>query len=297
MAADVTVVGTGRMGAAMVERLRGAGHPVTVFNRGRQRAEDLAARTGATVAGTPREAAAAADFVIVSLADDAAVRDTYAGPDGLVAGLRPGAVVLEASTVAPQTVKELGDPVERAGATLLDAPVSGSVPVVQRGELTFMVGGDAGALGRARPVLAPLATEVVHLGALGTGAAMKLAVNAVVFGLNQALSEALVLAERAGIDREAAYRVFAASAVAAPYVRYKRDAFEHPDGTPVAFMLDLVVKDLALIGALAAETGAPMAQSDTNRRVVREAVEAGYGARDISAVADYLRAIDGDHAP
>ena len=289
MAAHVSVVGTGRMGAAMVARLRGAGHPVTVFNRTRQRADEVAARTGATVADTPRGAAEAAEFVLVSLADDGAVARAYAGPDGLVAGLRPGAVVLEASTVAPQTVKALGGPVAERGATLLDAPVSGSVPVVERGELTFMVGGDPAALDRARPVLAPLSAEVVHLGDLGTGAAMKLAVNAVVFGLNQALSEALVLAERAGVDREAAYRVFAASAVAAPYVRYKRDAFEHPDGTPVAFMLDLVAKDLALIGALAAETDSRMAQADTNRRIVAEAVEAGWGARDISAVAEYLR--------
>jgi 3-hydroxyisobutyrate dehydrogenase-like beta-hydroxyacid dehydrogenase len=276
---------------------------VTVFNRTRQRADDLAARTGATVAETPRGAAEAADFVLVSLADDAAVLGAYHGPDGLLAGLRPGAVVLEASTVAPQTVKGLGAPVAQRAATLLDAPVSGSVPVVERGELTFMVGGDPAALDLARPVLAPLSAEVVHLGDLGTGAAMKLAVNAVVFGLNQALSEALVLAERAGVDRQAAYRVFAASAVAAPYVRYKRDAFEHPDGTPVAFMLDLVAKDLALIGALAADTGSRMAQADTNRRVVAEAIGAGWGDRDISAVADYLRAADDqgpverDHTP
>jgi 3-hydroxyisobutyrate dehydrogenase-like beta-hydroxyacid dehydrogenase len=293
MAADVStpvaVVGTGRMGAAMVARLRGAGHPVVVHNRTAARAEEVARRTGATVAASPRDAANAADVVIVSLADDAAVRAAYAGRDGLVAGVRPGAVVLEASTIAPDTVRVVGADVAARRAALLDAPVSGSVPVVERGELTFMVGGDADALDRVRPVLAPLATEVLHLGALGTGAAMKLAVNAVVHGLNQALSEALVLAERAGIDRRAAYRVFAASAVAAPYVRYKRDAFEDPDSAPVAFMLDLVAKDLALIGELAARTGARMDQAATNRRLVREAVDAGYGARDISAMAVYLR--------
>jgi 3-hydroxyisobutyrate dehydrogenase/2-hydroxy-3-oxopropionate reductase len=198
-------------------------------------------------------------------------------------------VVLEASTIAPETVRALGAEVAAVGATLLDAPVSGSVPVVRRGELTFMVGGDPAALDRVRPVLAPLSSEVFHLGGPGTGAAMKLAVNAVVHGLNQALSEALVLAERSGIDRAAAYQVFAASAVAAPYVRYKRDAFEDPDGAPVAFMLDLVAKDLALIEALARTAGARMDQTATNHRVVREAVEAGYGGRDISAVAAYLR--------
>jgi len=288
---SVAVVGTGRMGGAMVARLRGAGHPVVVFNRTAERADDVAALTGATVAATPREAAEAADVVIVSLADDAAVTAAYAGSDGLVAGLRPGAVVLESSTVAPHTVRALGSDVAARGATLLDAPVSGSVPVVQRGELTFMVGGDPDALDRVRPVLAPLAAEVFHVGAPGTGAAMKLAVNAVVLGLNQALSESLVLAERAGIDRADAYKVFAASAVAAPYVRYKREAFERPDNTPVAFMIDLVAKDLTLIAALAAETGARMDQAAANLRLAQEAVDAGYGARDISAVAAYLRGV------
>ena len=284
-------VGTGRMGAAMVARLRGAGHPVVVFNRTASTAAEVAERTGATLAATPREAAGSAGVVIVSLADDAAVTAAYGGPDGLVAGLRPGAVVLEASTVAPQTVRALGADVAARGATLLDAPVSGSVPVVQRGELTVMVGGDPDALEQVRPVLVPLASEVFHLGGPGTGAAMKLAVNAVVHGLNQALSESLVLAERSGIDRAAAYQVFAASAVAAPYVRYKREAFERPEQTPVAFMLSLVAKDLTLIEALAAETGARMEQTATNHRVVQEAVDAGYGTRDISAVATYLRGV------
>ncbi len=294
MAADVTgapvaVIGAGRMGGAMTGRLRAAGHPVTVYNRGRARADALAAATGATVADTPAAAAAEADVVLVSLADDAAVDAVYRGPDGLAAGLHPGAVVLEMSTVNPDTVRALAPLVAACGATLLDAPVSGSVPVVQRGELTVMVGGDPAALARARPVLDPVAARVFHLGALGAGATMKLAVNSVVHALNQALSEALVLAERAGVDRAAAYEVFAASAAAAPYVLYKRAAFEHPDDAPVAFMLDLVAKDLALIDALAATVGAPMPQLAANRAVVADALAAGYGPRDISAVAAYLR--------
>lgn len=296
MAADVTpapvaVIGAGRMGGAMTGRLRAAGHPVTVYNRGRARADALADATGATVADTPAAAAAAADVLLVSLADDAAVDAVYRGPDGLAAGLRPGTVVLEMSTLNPDTVRALAPLVTDRRAALLDAPVSGSVPVVQRGELTVMVGGDPAALDRARPVLDPLASRVFHLGALGAGATMKLAVNAIVGALNQALAEALVLAERAGVDRAAAYEVFAASAVAAPYVLYKRAAFEHPDDTPVAFMLDLVAKDLTLIDALAATVGAPMPQLAANRRVVRDALAAGYGPRDISAIAGYLREV------
>jgi 3-hydroxyisobutyrate dehydrogenase-like beta-hydroxyacid dehydrogenase len=285
----VAVVGTGRMGSAMVARLRGSGRPVVVFNRTAAKAADLAARTGARTVRTAREAAGSAGVVLVSLADDAAVAAAYDGPDGVVAGLAPGAVVVETSTVSPETVRALAAMVSAAGGTLLDAPVSGNVPVVERGELTVLVGGDARTLERARPVLDVIATAVFHLGPVGAGATMKLAVNGVVHSLNQALSEALVLAERAGIDRLAAYEVFAASAIAAPYVHYKRGAFEDPAGSPVAFRLDLVAKDLALLDALAAAAGARMDQAATNRRLVGEALAAGFAERDISAMAEFLR--------
>ena len=281
----VAVIGTGRMGGAMVGRLSGAGHRVVAYNRSRERA----ARLGVDVAATPCDAAAGAEVVFVSLADDAAVDAVYRGGAGLAAGLEADAVVVETSTVHPDTVRALAPLVAGAGATLLDAPVSGSVPVVQRGELTFMVGGDPAALDRVRPVLAALATRVFHLGEVGHGAAMKLAVNAVVHALNQALCEALVLAEKAGLAREAAYEVFASSAVAAPFVLYKRAAFERPEETPVAFMLDLVAKDLALIDDLAGGVGARMEQLAANRAVVAEALKAGYGSRDMTAIADLLR--------
>src|SRR6185436_13402646 len=178
---------------------------------------------------------------------------------------------------------------EARGGLLLDAPVSGSVPVVERGELTFMVGGDAEALDRVRPVLDALAATVFHLGPLGSGAIVKLAVNDIVHALNQALSEALVLAERAGVERSKAYDVFAASAIAAPFVHYKRAAYENPDTAPVAFALDLVAKDLELIDALASSVDARMPQLATNRRVVAEALAAGLGDRDLSALAELLR--------
>jgi 3-hydroxyisobutyrate dehydrogenase-like beta-hydroxyacid dehydrogenase len=285
----VALIGTGNMGAAMVARLRRSGRPVVIFNRTADRAAAVAARTGAEVATSAREAAASAGVVLVSLADDAAVAAVYEGTDGLVAGLRSGAVVVETSTVSPATVRALAAPVSAAGAALLDGPVSGSVPVVERGELTVLVGGDASALDTARPVLDAFAARVLHLGPVGAGATMKLVVNGVVHALNQAVSEALVLAERAGVGRAAAYEVFMASAVAAPYVHYKKAAFEDPDGTPVAFRLDLVAKDLALLAELAAARGARMDQADTNRRLVGEALAAGFADRDISAIAAFLR--------
>jgi 3-hydroxyisobutyrate dehydrogenase-like beta-hydroxyacid dehydrogenase len=285
----VAVVGAGRMGAAMVGTLRRAGLEVVVCNRTRSKAEAAAEATGATVATTPREAAAAARVVLSSLADDAAVGAAYAGRDGVVAGLQPGAVVCETSTIDPGTVRRLEPLVRDRGAFLLDTPVSGSVSTVEAGQLTIMAGGDPEVLDRVRPVLDHLAKQVFHVGELGAGAVMKLVVNSVLHGLNLALAEGLVLAERAGVERTTAYEVFTASAVAAPFVHYKREAFEHPGRPPVAFSLDLVAKDLELILALADRAGVPMDQAATNRRVVQAAVAADLGGHDLSELATYLR--------
>ena len=287
---NVGVVGTGRMGAAMVGRFRAAGFPVVVHNRTRSKAERVADAHGCTVADSPRAAVADADVVVVSLADDEAVRAAYDGADGIIAGLRAGAVVCDASTVAPDTVRGLARRARDIGATLLDTPVSGSVSTVEAGGLVVMAGGDRDALDRARPVLESMATRVVHLGPVGTGAAMKLAVNGALHALNIALSEALVLAERAGIERETAYDVLAGSAVGAPFVSYKRAAFLDPDGTPVAFALQLVAKDLELAAALAEEVGAPTPQLACDREVIDAVVAAGFGTADLSAVAEFLRA-------
>lgn len=296
MAADVTtssrvaIIGAGRMGGAMVGRLRAAGAEVVIFNRSRPKAEQVAAETGAVVAGTAREAAAAAPVVLVSLADDQASIEAYGGVDGIAEGVTPGAVVADTSTIDPQTVQRLAALLSEHGVGLLDAPVSGSVPLVERGELTVMVGGDAADLDRVRPVLDLLARKIFHVGGQGAGSTMKLAVNSIVHALNQALAEGLVLAEKAGVDRAVAYEVFANSAAAAPFVLYKRAAFERPDETPVAFSLDLVAKDYDLIVGLADRVGATMDQALADRRTVAAAIEAGLGQRDLSALAQFLRA-------
>lgn len=273
----------------MVGTLRRAGFDVVAWNRDRGKCHAVAHTSGAEVAEGAAEAASAADVAITSLADDAAVEAVYADA---VEGFHAGQVVLEMSTIAPETVRKVARSVQGRGATMLDAPVSGSVPVVERGELLIMVGGDPDALERARPVLEALSSTIIHVGELGTGATMKLAVNALVHGLAVALSESLVLAERAGVERTTAYEVFASGAAAAPFVLYKRAAFERPDETPVAFSLELVAKDLDLILALAQRVGAPMPQADTNRDEVRSALAAGMGKRDMSALAGYLREIE-----
>lgn len=172
---------------------------------------------------------------------------------------------------------------------MLDCPVSGSVSLVEAGSLTIMAGGDSSLLEAADVALGPLSAKVFHVGPRGAGAAMKLAVNGLVHAINIALSEALVLAERAGVPRDAAYDVFAAGAGGAPFVTYKRAAFLDPDATPVAFSLDLVAKDLDLITGLGRRSGVAMAQAEVGRELVEQIIAAGFGPKDMSAVAEYLR--------
>jgi 3-hydroxyisobutyrate dehydrogenase-like beta-hydroxyacid dehydrogenase len=285
----VALIGAGRMGSAMGGRVAAAGHDLVVFNRTRSRAEDLAGQTNARVADSAREAAQFAEVCLVSLADDPAVTATYLDDNGLIAGLQPRAVVCDASTVAPATVRGLNPLVAQKDAILLDTPVSGSVSTVESGTLTVMVGGDQDALDRARPVLETFAKSIFYLGDIGAGATMKLVVNSLVHSLNVAVSEALVLAEKAGLDRETAYDIFEAGAAGAPYVKYKREAFLRPGEVPVAFSLDLVAKDQELIHDLAAQVGAHMEQGEASRKLVAEAVSAGMAERDISEVAEFLR--------
>jgi len=277
------------MGAAMAGTLHRAGHSLIVWNRSPASAQQVIEETGARLAGSPAEAVSDVDVAITSLADDSAVESVYLGEGGVAEGARPGTVVLEMSTIDPQTVHLIGPAVDARGAALLDAPVSGSVSTVEQGALTIMVGGDADALQQARAVLDALASRIVHTGERGSGAATKLAVNALVHGLNVALSEALVLAERAGVERSTAYEVFAGGAGGAPFVQYKRAAYEDPEAAPVAFSIDLVAKDLELITGLGARVGAPMAQALAGLDIVRQAIAAGLGDRDLSAIAVFLR--------
>ena len=288
----VAVLGVGRMGGAMARRFHEAGNELVLWNRDRAKAEAVAADTGADIVAHPAEAAASADRIVSSLADDEAVRDVYLGDDGVVAGIESGAIAVDTSTVAPATVQEVGDAVDAAGAAFLDCPVSGSVSTVESGALVMMAGGDADLLPEVEGLFSSIAKQIVHVGGRGAGAACKLAVNGLVHGLNLALSEALVLAEKAGVDRKAAYEVFSNGAGGAPFVHYKREAFEQPEDAVVAFTLDLVAKDLELITGLASQVGAHMDQARAGMEIVRSAVDAGMGDRDMSALAVYLRGED-----
>lgn len=281
------------MGAAMAHRFHGAGFELVLWNRDRSKAEAVSADTGAEIAESAADAADQAGVVISSLADDAALRAVYLGDQGVVAGIHSGSVAVDTSTVDPGTSIEVGEAIDAAGARFIDCPVSGSVSAVEAGGLTIMAGGDPDVIDEVASVLASISKRVIRVGDRGAGAACKLAVNGLVHGLNIALSEALVLAEKAGVSREKAYEVFVSGAGGAPFVEYKREAYEHPEEAVVAFTLDLVAKDLELITGLGEKVGAPMAQTSTGLDIVKKAIAAGMGDRDLSAVAVYLREGDG----
>jgi 3-hydroxyisobutyrate dehydrogenase-like beta-hydroxyacid dehydrogenase len=285
----VGLAGLGRMGVPMARNLARAGLLVGAYNRTRSVADKLAGEVGVESCGTPAELAGIADVVITMVADEQASMQLYAGAGGFLEAIHPETIALEMSTVSIGHVKTLSGLLKARGANLLDVPVSGSVAMAESATLTLLVGGPEAVSERIEPVLRVLGSTIFHLGPLGSGAAMKLAVNTVVYGLNGALSEGLVLAERTGIPRERAYEVFVASAIAAPFVHYRRAAFERPGETPVALRLPLAEKDLDLILKLAEELGHPMPQAELNAEILRSAAEAGFAEADVSAVAEYLR--------
>jgi 3-hydroxyisobutyrate dehydrogenase-like beta-hydroxyacid dehydrogenase len=287
---SVAFLGLGRMGRPMATNIARAGFPVVVHNRTRSTAEDFAAATeGTTVADSPRDAASSADIVVTMLADEMALRAVYEGPRGLLAGWSPKKVALDMGTTGPAGTAWLERAVRDAGGTAVDAPVSGAVKAAETAGLTLMVGGPADVVEQLRPLLESVSAVIYHLGDSGAGAVMKLAVNNVIYALGQAVSESLVLTERAGIDRSQAYEVFSNSAIAAPMVEYRRDNYVDPDGSPTQFALTLAAKDLRLITALADTVGAPMPQAIVNLATTVRAIDDGLGDRDMAAVAVYLR--------
>ena len=285
----VGFAGLGRMGIPMASRLAEAGLLTGVYNRTRTSADAFAGATGVASFTSPAEVAEASNIIVVMVADEASSHSLFVGEGGFLEGLQPGSVVIEMATVGADHIEEIASLLRPLGCNLIDAPVSGSVAMARDGSLSILVGGDPDVLARARPALAAMGSNVFHLGALGAGSAMKLAVNTVVYALNQGISEGLVLAERAGIERDAAYEVFANSAIAAPFVHYRRAQFEHPGDIEPALSLRLAAKDLRLILRLAASVHLKLPQAEAGLDVLDEAVDAGLAEADVSAVAELLR--------
>lgn len=271
----------------MARRLLGAGFAVTVFNRTPARAEPLAA-AGARVAGSPREAAAGAEVVFSMVADDAASRAMWLGPDGAIAGAARGAVLVECSTLTVAWVQELAQAAAAAGAECIDAPATGSKNQAAAGELNFLTGGNAAALETIRPALNAMGRSVTHLGPTGSGALLKL-INNFLAGVHvAATAEAVAWIERTELDRAQAIAFLSDSAVGSPVTKTVAARMCAPDFTP-NFFLRLMAKDLGYASGEAAKAGQQLTSAAMARDVFQRAIAAGHGDKDMSAVVEPLR--------
>lgn len=285
---SIAFLGLGTMGGGMAARLAGAGWPVTVWNRHRSRADAIVAR-GARAAATPREAATGADIVISMVADDEASRSVWLGADGALAAAARGAVLVESSTLSPAWITELAGHAARAGAELLDAPVTGSRTQAASGDLLFLVGGSAAALERARPALTAMGSRgVIHLGRLGSGARLKLVNNFVCGVQAAALAEAIALIERLGLDVSKAFPVLADGAPGSPLVKGVGARMLNHDYA-VNFALTLMRKDLTYAIDEAARAGVPLRTAATARELFDNAIAAKLGDADFAAVVEPIR--------
>ena len=276
--ATVGVVGLGAMGSRIARRLGNAGHELVVWNRDPAKAESLVA-AGALAAKTPADAARRAEAVITMVADPRALVDVTEGTDGVVGGLRKGTTLIQMSTVGPDSTSRLAAllPAE----ALLDSPVLGSVAEVESGTLSVFLGGAPEPVDHWLPVLSTLGT-VFHLGPVGAGTAAKLVANTTLVGVIGILGEALALAERLGLSRDAAFEVLGKTALAGQAER-RRSAVESGEYPP-RFALYLARKDADLILEQAAKTGLELRLTKAADEWLAEAENAGLGDKDYSAV-------------
>jgi 3-hydroxyisobutyrate dehydrogenase-like beta-hydroxyacid dehydrogenase len=290
--ARLAFVGLGAMGSRLARRLLAAGHQVLGWNRTADKARDLVA-AGLAVAKSPREAAEGAEAVFVMVTDDAALRAVVLGPDGIVAGLGPGAVLVEMSTVSGAVVRELQAAVTARGAALLDVPVSGSTITVEQGQASFIAGGDAEALERVRPWLLAMGTAITHVGPLGLAKTMKVATNLGLAVQMLAFSEAVLLAEQAGVTRERAVEALLRSVIASPMVKYRGPFVLGQMPTDAWFKVGMIQKDLQLALDAARAAGVPLPLTAVTQEWMTAARGLGLGDYDFAIVFDVLARLAG----
>src|SRR5919201_3903287 len=288
---ELGFVGLGVMGSGVVRRLVDAGHVVAVWNRTHEKAVPLL-EIGAEWAESPREVAERSDVVFTMVTNTAAVKAVTEGPDGILAGLRPGKVYVDMSTASPANTRRLADKVAAAGAQMLDAPVSGSVSTLEQGKLSIMVGGDAESFERVRPVLEAIGPKVFHLGPNGTAVTMKIAINLSLAVQMLAFSEGVLLAEKSGISRERAVEVMLASVIASPMVAYRGPfVLEQPD--EAWFDVNMMQKDMNLALEMGRDLEVPLPTTAITNEFLTAANGMGIGDKDFAVIFDVLATMSG----
>ena len=283
---SIGFIGLGAMGSRIANRLLGAGHRVYATNRTAAKAQPLVER-GLVWLGTPREVAASGDVVLSMVTDDAALEAITAGPHGLLAGLEPGQIYVDMSTVSPQASRQLAERVRARGARMLDAPVSGSIPQAESGTLAIMVGGERDAFIAVEPLLRELGQTVTHIGPNGQGLVLKLAINISLAAQTLAFSEGLLLAERAGVDPELAAEVMSTSSIGSPMLKARIPLLlELPEHA--WFDVELMQKDIRLARRTADDLQIPLPSAAIADQMLTKARNLGYAHRDLASLHNAL---------
>jgi 3-hydroxyisobutyrate dehydrogenase-like beta-hydroxyacid dehydrogenase len=286
VAPSIGFIGLGIMGQPMALNLVKAGHPVTVFNRTPAKAEALK-NAGAKVATTPAEAAADVDFVISIVSDTAAMEEVVLGRNGLVETVRTGAIVIDSSTISPVASRKFACKVAGKGASWLDAPVTGSKHMAEKGELTYMVGGDRETFDRALPVLQVLGKKHIYCGSHGLGLTAKLSQNVIQSTMVEIFCEGFVLAAKAGLKPQIMMEVIQGSMARASLTDFKAPFIFKGDFTPY-FPLKLMHKDITLALESAYAQNVPMPAAAAVKEVYGAAKAQGKGDQDYAAVVTFL---------
>jgi 3-hydroxyisobutyrate dehydrogenase-like beta-hydroxyacid dehydrogenase len=282
MKSPIGFLGLGTMGAPMAANLLRARWPVTVWNRTAARMEPLL-RLGAKAGKGPAQVAAEADVVITMVSKPADVEQVVLGPDGVADGIKPGAVLVDMSTVSPATSRKLAGAMAAKQAEFLDAPVVGSKGPATEGALVILVGGLPVTLERCRPILAAMGTTIIHAGGVGMGASLKLATNLMLAHLAAGFAEGLLLVERAGLDPKRYLEVLEASTFRSPWYQTKGGGMMRREFA-AHFALKHMRKDLALMRELAGDVRASLPVTEAIERLFAQAEDAGRGDLDYSAV-------------
>ncbi len=289
--ANLGFVGLGVMGGRITSRLLDAGHHVSGYNRTKSKATWLVEQ-GLKLLDTPREVAAAAEVVFTMVTDTAALVAVTEGDDGILAGLGPGKVYVDMSTVSPRVTRELAAKVADTGAAMLDGPVSGSVSTLERGQLSIMVGGEAEVLDRVRPVLEAIGPKVIHVGGNGQAVLMKTAINLNLAVQISAFSEGLLIAEKGGIPREVAVEAMLASVIASPSLAYRAPfVFELPE--EAWFDVNMMQKDMLLALESGRAFGVPMPTTAAANELLSACRGLGVDKEDFAVIYHTLARLSG----
>jgi 3-hydroxyisobutyrate dehydrogenase-like beta-hydroxyacid dehydrogenase len=279
------------MGGNVAKRLLDAGHTVHGYNRTREKAQWLVDQ-GLILEDTPREAAQKADIVFSMVTDAKALDAVTRGPDGILTGLGPGKIYVDMTTGSPAGSRVLAADVEALGAKMLDAPVSGAPPTLEQGKASLMVGGDPGAFAEVEPILRDIGPIVNRVGDNGQALLLKIAINLSLFVQMTAFAEGLLIAEKAGIDKEVAVEAMLNSVIASPMLKYRGPfVLEQPE--EAWFDCNMMQKDMNLALEAGRELDVTMPTTAVSNELLTAARGMGLDHHDFAVVYDVLAALAG----